>query len=99
MRLTAQVQPNKASSRHMSRPTRDFECVFGVYAFLMFLVTDTQEDFRHPTARKATSGLFFLLAETSSRHTCALARALNVFSSPGPQTYVFWREKKRRFRD
>ena len=44
MRLTAQVQPNKSSSKHSSRPTRDFDCVFGVYAFLMFLVTDSQAD-------------------------------------------------------
>ena len=44
MRLTAQVQPNKSSSKQDSRPTRDFDCVFGVYAFLMFLVTDSQAD-------------------------------------------------------
>ena len=36
MRLTAQVQPNKSSSKHRSRPTRDFDCVFGVSAILMF---------------------------------------------------------------
>ena len=44
MRLTAQVQPNKSSSKQDSRPTRDFGCVLGVSAFLMFLVTDSQAD-------------------------------------------------------
>ena len=44
MRLTAQVQPNKSSSKHSSRPTRDCDCVFVVYAFLMFLMTDSQAD-------------------------------------------------------
>ena len=36
MRLTAQVQPNKSSLKQCSRPTRDFDCVFGIFEFLVF---------------------------------------------------------------
>ena len=42
MRLTAQVQPDKSSSKKCGRPTRDLDCVFVFFVFLTFLVTGSQ---------------------------------------------------------
>ena len=36
-RLTAPVKPHKSSSKQCSRLTRDFDCIFGAFAFLVFV--------------------------------------------------------------